>query len=326
LGQKELGIVMYRKRTRCSGLTLIELLVVIAIIGVMVALLLPAVQAVREAARRVQCANHLHQIGLACHNYQLAHNSFPSYSGEARPTLVVPPPETVPDHSIRGANWVIATLPFLEQPDVASRFEELFRHRSVPISFRDSETMQMATATLHCPSRRDAKAYPHADKFVSAYGESGSRTDYAMCGGSGDMMGTTGVEARTIVLDQVGFWKYGSRTSPSDVFDGLSHTYLAGEKSMDPLHYTDGRCQGDGTPLGADPAERHAASQYVRFVARRAVLDNNNCMVCHDFGSAHAPGWNVLMADGSVHFASYSRDLDLHRALSSIRGSEVNAD
>jgi prepilin-type N-terminal cleavage/methylation domain-containing protein len=306
-----------------SAMTLIELLVVIAIIGILVGLLLPAVQAVREAARRVQCKNHLHQIGLACHNYELTHKSFPAYNGEAQPTLVETPPQIIPDESIRGTNWIIAVMPFMEQTDIAGRFEELFRDRYYPISDRSSETMRMSVATLHCPTRRTAVAYPIPDKFVVQYGQFGSRTDYAMCGGSGDVAGTEGIDARTITVTEVGFWKYGGRTSSNDVFDGLSQTYLAGEKSMDPNHYTDGLCQGDRTPLGSDPEARHAASQYVRYAARPAKLDNDSCMVCHDFGSAHAPGWNALLADGSVDFVSYQRDLELHRAIGSIRGREV---
>jgi prepilin-type N-terminal cleavage/methylation domain-containing protein len=304
-------------------MTLIELLVVIAIIGILVGLLMPAVQAVREAARRVQCQNHLHQIGLGCHNYELTYKSFPAYGGEAKPTIVEFPPQIIPDHSIRGTNWIIAIMPFMEQPDIASRFEELFRDRRYPISDRSSETMQMTVSTLHCPSRRDAVAYPIPTKFLDEYGQFGSRTDYAMCGGSGEIAGTVGIESRTIMVKEVGFWKYGGRTTASDIFDGLSQTYLAGEKSMDPLHYTDGLCQGDRTPIGSSPGATHAANQYVRYAARPAQLDNENCLVCHDFGSAHAPGWNALLADGSVDFISYHRDLELHRAMGSIRGREV---
>jgi prepilin-type N-terminal cleavage/methylation domain-containing protein len=96
-------------RRRVRGFTLVELLVVIAIIGVLVALLLPAVQAAREAARRMQCSNHLKQIGLAMHNYHDAHKSFPfAYMIDL--------------NTFNLQNWGVLILPFLEEDQLAQRY------------------------------------------------------------------------------------------------------------------------------------------------------------------------------------------------------------
>src|SRR5215813_13484437 len=104
---------------RRPAFTLIELLVVIAIIGVLIALLLPAVQAAREAARRIQCTNNLKQIGLALHNYEGTVGSFPSgvISALANPNWTIPPGQCTAFPTDRGPGWSLFALmfPYLEQ-------------------------------------------------------------------------------------------------------------------------------------------------------------------------------------------------------------------
>jgi hypothetical protein len=96
---------------------------------------------------------------------------------------------------------------------------------------------------------------------------------------------------------------------------------------MDVLHYTTGDDLGDRAPVAGLNDHNGAANSYVRFAARLPSRDvPNNCLSCHDFGSAHASCWNMSMADGSVHALSYDMDISLHRALASIDGGEVATD
>jgi hypothetical protein len=190
--------------------------------------------------------------------------------------------------------------------------------------------------SLYCPSRRAPVAYPLVNDFNSAFGPYGARTDYAICGGSSTNTGAgaegaagmsnagNGGASASITLAQDGVWSLGVRTSAKSIVDGLSNTYLVGEKAMDILHYETGRDVGDRGPVAGLRSDGAAANSYVRFAAQPGAVDvENNCRACHNFGSAHPWSWNMSMADGSVHALSYQMDVYLHRALATIAGDEV---
>jgi prepilin-type N-terminal cleavage/methylation domain-containing protein len=156
------------KRFKQSGFTLVELLVVIAIIGILIALLLPAVQAAREAARRMQCTNHLKQLGLALHNYHDTHNTFPprkqGTNGPGRRPRV--------DHNYGRASGFIALLPFFEQTALYQTIKEGAPNHSPPIPpwgpapwYGGWSAWEEAPASIRCPSgdfagnRRDVTNY-----------------------------------------------------------------------------------------------------------------------------------------------------------------------
>ena len=172
--------------------------------------------------------------------------------------------------------------------------------------------------------KRAPIAYPLVGAELADFGPLGARTDYAINGGSST---TGGGDRMKITLGLDGVWMLGRNVTVPNVADGLSHTYLVGEKSMDVAKYVTGQDVGDRAPIAGLVDNPGAANSYVRFAARAPSPDvAGNCLACHDFGSAHFSGWNMSMADGSVHSFSYSIDLVLHRALASIDGDEAETE
>ncbi|MFO0914127.1 MAG: DUF1559 domain-containing protein [Pirellulales bacterium] len=308
--------------------TLVELLVVIAIIGILVTLLLPAVQGAREAARQTQCRNNLRQLALASLEYNSANGIYPGYAGEppAGVDYRRPRPKQENAMEVRGnlfeeGTWITQISPFLEETQLYNLLSQITKQKPKPADRRVMLTQAANTAlpSLHCPSRREPQPYPLAGSYSSTFGKTAARTDYAMSGGSTQNPG------RQLVVDYPGIWEQGRRLGPEDVTDGASKTYLIGEKGMDKRHYTDGRDLGDRSPIVAD-RQAHpfgAVNSYVRFAARQPGPDKvDNCQSCHDFGSAHTSTWNVSYIDGSVHAPTYDMDVVVHRALASVRGGE----
>lgn len=314
-------------RSRKLGFTLVELLVVIAIIAMLVTLLLPAVQSAREAARMTQCKNNLKQIGLACHNYESAKGEFPGYNGE-RPPLAVQFPINGRSRAVQakeldpGGNWMVQSLAYMEDVQLSDALTELSTSSRINRKSALVEAISTPIESLYCPSRREARAYPLHGRYRTRYGTDGARTDYAINGG-----GTKGrVSGNNITVRNDGIWMIGKRASIKNMTDGTSKTYLIGEKAMDSLHLTTGKGIGDHAPVAGWVDGHGAANSYVRYAARRPSMDSDdNCLACHDFGSAHRQGWNAALADGSVRLMNYSMDWNTHRAMASIRGQEVTA-
>lgn len=310
-----------QNRVNRRGFTLVELLVVITIIGILIALLLPAVQSVREAARQTKCRNRIRQIALACQNYESMFRDLPGYSGEVPPFLVDFDSRRSYDARFNGGNWIIQAMALMEQADLAPPLAKIGAAPSIAPTDRVQQHVQSAVSTFHCPTRRDADAYPLLEPYLSRYGATGGRTDYAMCGGPASV---NEADHRVIESEYDGVWRLGGRTTLSRVFDGLSHTYLVGEKAMDSLKYTTGDCFGDRAPLAGYTGIGTTTHSYVRFAARQPALDTpDNCLSCHDFGSAHPHGWNAAMVDGSVKMLTYTQDINIHRATASIDGREI---
>jgi prepilin-type N-terminal cleavage/methylation domain-containing protein len=308
------------------GFTLIELLVVIAIIGVLVALLLPAVQAAREAARRTQCRNNLKQIAIGFHNFESARRYLPGHGGEREPRGV--------DFGVQRTafakgmkptgNWIIQTIAFMEQQQLSQAL--LAVARGTATVQERKQAVVFPVPTLYCPSRREPLAYPHVQPELNTFGPVGARTDYGINGGASNAAGSNDNNAAgfNFVLEFDGIWSMGRRIALKHVVDGTSNTYLVGEKSMDTAHYTTGQDVGDRAPIAGVNDNFGAANSYVRFAARAPVEDiANNCHACHAFGSAHPAAWNISFTDGSVRSYAYSMDFKLHRALASIDGQEL---
>lgn len=309
-----------------SAFTLVELLVVIAIIGILIGLLLPAVQAVRESARLMQCQNRLKQVALACHNYESAFKELPGYGGE-RPGFLVTQLANRQRTHIGGGTWITQALLFLEEPTLATGIQPLARAHSVSPNDRIQSLVQASVETLHCPSRRDAKPYPLISPYRDRYGGFGARTDYAMNGGSAVIdldQAPNSREAPAIKLTHDGVWVLGTRVKFNRIFDGLSNTYLVGEKAMDLNKMETGDGFGDRSPIAGFHDTPMSSHSYVRYAARSPNVDSReNCLECHDFGATHPAGWNVSFVDGRVSTMGYNLDLEVHRAQASVDGREI---
>jgi prepilin-type N-terminal cleavage/methylation domain-containing protein/prepilin-type processing-associated H-X9-DG protein len=281
---------LFPSRRARRAFTLVELLVVIAIIGVLVALLLPAVQAAREAARRVSCANNITQLGLAVHNFEFHY--------EHMPAGVINPEGPIRNEA-EGihVSWIVQILPYLEQQPLSRRFDSTagaYAEKNAPVR-------AARISVLNCPS--DGTPTNNEAGTIARSGYAGCHHD---------------TEA-PIDKDNHGLLYLNSKTRFAQIHDGSSMTLLLGEalSGPDSLGWVSGtratlRNTGaievpDPTLRASPPtAEKKPSATYVG-----------------GFGSYHPGGINAGFADGSTRFISQNTAIDVLKQLGNRADGEI---
>ncbi len=326
---------------RRFAFTLVELLVVIAIIGVLIALLLPAVQSAREAARRLQCTNNCKQVGLAIHVYHSAHNCFPlGYS-------------CVDSYGDGACNrewpWCVRLFGQLEQTALADIMAKHWDYHAGSISAAPDELLPVFETNLaswQCPS--DPTVYVRFNENKTVQGNRGGRTSYAANLGVGAMEGAI-VSAKELPnIDHVsqripGVFghNYGARIAA--IRDGTSNTAMlaeliaGGETTIRGAQFYDegpvymhSYTPNDPTPdlvRWCDEVDDAANGNAVAPCLRGGGYGGGSLtvlnMVLHTSRSMHPGGVNVALCDGSVRFVNQSLSLDAWQALGTPAGGEV---
>ena len=305
------------------GFTLVEVLVVISIIGMLMAMLLPAVQASREAARANTCKNNLRQMGLALLNHESALKRFPSggwgyrWYGDPDRGTGLPQP----------GGWLFSILPYVERRDLASfgaaqtgaaKLQAIAQVNQTPVSL------------FNCPSRRSLATYPFDIQWPprnAASMTSAAKSDYAINGGDYQLFSRSGPPDYAHADDTAYVWPDTSKgtgvcyvhalVSIDQVRDGTSLTYLAGEKNVAWGMLDQGDDQGLYVGYDSDntrwttikwpPAPDGATPKY------------------QQFGSSHPAVCQFAFCDGSIHEISYAIDPEIHRRLGNRQDGELIA-
>lgn len=307
------------------GFTLVELLVVIAIIGVLVALLLPAIQAAREAARRTQCQNNMKQLGLAVLNYESAKK-------------VLPPPYHTNNGTIGNHNLIAFLLPYFEQVALASQWNMQQNWNSLasngsngPSNFELQATTSMAM--LKCPTVPDAGAqrkpnacdYAVCMRFVDgtngakhALIAAGRIRDRGKLGEDGTWMSVLGIYGRTVNNK----WTY-NPIRISQVTDGMSNTFMLFEQAGVPDYYDQYRIVDPSKAAQSDSWADHQTFFDVGHNLAQCRYKLFNCHNADEIYGFHGNGAMFTMGDGAVRLVQDDIDPDVFTSLFTREGEDL---
>lgn len=317
-----------QSQARPSGFTLVELLVVIAIIGVLIALLLPAVQAARESARRTQCQNNLKQIGLALHNYHSARKRFPPAGTDYGWCKY---PENGGARTIRNGNGLLELLPYLEQQVIYDQFD--FDHAASNTTEGNNQCCPPTTSLGTLLGDADASGNTElATNQLSVFlcpsdmgeisleseGSPGAKTNYDF---STSNIYRCDYWSRTPPDKQQMFGE-NSNTRTSFVTDGLSNTIAMAETMRDIFN---GRAAAWGYRTWVTPGVDIAGHEINRW-QWPGVIDTPRRTQLASWGhpgSLHDGGVYVLMADGSAHFMAEDTDQQVRQRMAAMADDQV---
>jgi prepilin-type processing-associated H-X9-DG protein len=310
----------------------VELLVVIAIIGILIAMLLPAVQQVRESARRIQCANNLRQIGLACHNYESSFGKFPpgmnievgSGSGmifENNYNTYMAPKGVPrnPPHRGKWGSWMFWIFPFIEQNNLYTSIDPNLRDQSANSLGANAPTANIGDSYI-CPS-------DNMEPKIVTFPVNSPQWFFAM----NSYFGNAGVYAwHFSVATYDGMFFYNSQRTFSDITDGSSNVLLVGERySYDPEFPTYSDFRGWGWNAVNSPRDNIAGTAAPINYKLPPGSGPNPSFALQDilfssFSSAHPGGANFAMADGSIQFVTLTGTADLVRLQNLARIADGN--
>jgi len=285
---------------RRNGFTLVELLVVIAIIGLLIALLLPAVQAARESARRCSCCNNLMQVGLAMHMHHDTYGRLPAgwdgYNAAGQSLALGAP----------GWGWAARVLPFLEQANVE---KNLINYKLSVTDPANSQARVHMIKNYRCPSDTGKDAFVNVDEESGAGTLDFATANYVGVWGTRDTHDCGDLPPGTQCTSDGAFF-HNSSIRFADILDGLSQTFLVGERNSR-LDYS--------TWVGI--YDVNDCSQG-RIVGTASYPPNSKATDIHNFSSEHPSGTHFLLADGSVRIVPETIETAAYRALCTRAGSD----
>jgi len=326
---------MARQHMRLTGFTLVELLVVIAIIGVLVALLLPAVQTAREASRRTKCTNNLRQLALACHNHHDVTGTLPRDGNSVDPVALQNSHGNGTgccNQNVATWSWIARTLPYFEQ-------KALYDSANIPVSILNAQQSLPVIAAviqgLQCPSdgtrprtrtnsanlngltsgmtcykgvsgaNWGADRYPVENSFATPY------SNPAVDGSYNGLENGDGL-----------FWRADMRKGTmrlAEITDGTSNTYMIGEDVPEFIRWNEwAHPNGANGTCAIPPQTGNLVGD-----PRTGTPDFGNWPTRYSFRSRHPSGLHFALADGSVRFVSNNIPLLIYRQMATRAGGEV---
>lgn len=305
----------YARRSNASGFTLVELLVVIAIIGILVGMLLPGVQQVREAARRTACMNNMRQVGLSVLNFESAHMRLP-YATRDRQTV---------SSNDTWATGFIQIMPFVERDDIARRWDPTESRASTNDAdgdgFTNAMLTQMQVATFTCPTMAPPAGPLAENRAPCSYLFSSGTHDVALLHYAAFLRGVEeprfdGAIVPTLLNDSLNSPNHKAFTAMQSLSDGSSNTFMLGET--------------DFSPRGV-PSTEYGGVWSFGFIGyswgttfHPFNKHDHTFPVYGAFRSEHLGGANFVRCDGSVAFLAEGVEQSVYDSLATRSGGEVN--